>query len=182
MVMKMTMNISKLKGILEAVLFASACPVALEELVTITNEEEQFVLQAIMQMQKEYESEGRGIALLRLESAYQLCTKSSYFEYVIKLIEPRRVQPLSNAALETLSVVAYNQPVTRSTIEFVRGVNSDGALGRLIERGLVEECGKLDTPGKPLIYKTTDEFLRCFGLCSIEELPVIDHVPLTNSQ
>ena len=85
---------------------------------------------------------------------------------------------LSNAALETLSIVVYNQPVTRSTIEFIRGVNSDAALARLVERGLVEECGRLDSPGKPLLYRTTYEFLKTFGLSSIEELPDIENVPL----
>ena len=112
----------------------------------------------------------------QIEDGYQLCSKPAYFDYIRKVIAPRQKQQLSQAAYETLSIVAYNQPVTRAKIEDLRGVNSDSAIARLLERNLIAEAGRLDAPGRPILYKTTEEFLRCFGLSSISELPEISLV------
>ena len=116
----------------------------------------------------------RGIHIIRLEDSYQLCTKSEYYDYIHLLKEKTRRAALTNAGLEVLSVVAYNQPVTRSSIEFIRGVNSDGPLNNLVAAGLVREMGRLDAPGRPILFGTTDEFLRSFNLSSLTELPNID--------
>lgn len=116
----------------------------------------------------------RGIHLIRLEDSYQLCTKREYYDYIHQLKEKARRAALTNAGLEVLSVVAYNQPVTRSSIEFIRGVNSDGPLNNLVAAGLVREMGRLDAPGRPILFGTTDDFLRSFNLSSLSELPDID--------
>ncbi|MDP4119161.1 MAG: SMC-Scp complex subunit ScpB [Bacillota bacterium] len=170
------MDLKKTEGIIEAVLFASGDSVTVKELNRILEiDNAQTVADA---MAEKWEKEKRGIRIKRVEDRYYICSGSDYFEYITKLVEPRKQNGLSNAALETLSIVAYNQPVTRSTIEFIRGVNSDGALNRLIERGLVEECGRMETPGKPLIYRTTDVFLRTFGLSALSDMPNIHNIPL----
>lgn len=173
---------TKEKGIIEAILFSAAEPVLALDISLALNIDEETVKEILAKMQEEYEREDSGITLLKLESSYQLCSKGAYFEYIAKLFEPKRKQELSLASLETLAVIAYNQPVTRSSIEFIRGVNSDGAVSKLVERGLIEECGRLQRPGKPLLYKTTDAFLRSFGLSSLDELPNIDHIPLSTVQ
>ena len=116
----------------------------------------------------------RGIHLIRLEDSYQLCTKREYYDYIHQLKEKARRSALTNAGLEVLSVVAYNQPVTRSSIEFIRGVNSDGPLNNLVAAGLVREVGRLEAPGRPILFGTTDEFLRSFNLSSLTELPDVD--------
>ena len=127
------------------------------------------------EMAEEYNSSPeRGIQLTRLEDSWQLCTKSDYYDYIHKLKEKSRRAALTNAGLEVLSVVAYNQPVTRSAIEFIRGVNSDGPLNNLVASGLVKEMGRLDAPGRPILFGTTEEFLRCFNLSSLAELPEVD--------
>ena len=169
----MILNLKEAQAVIEAVLFAAGDAVEAKELSEITSIDKATVTLLIERMNDEMNNRAGGLQIIRIEEAFQLCTRSELFPYVSKLIEPKRLQGLSNAALEALSIVAYNQPVTRSSIEFIRGVNSDGALSRLIERGLVEECGRLHTPGKPLLFRTTQEFLRCFGLKSIDELPDI---------
>ena len=170
------MDLKLAEGVIEAVLFASGDPVTTEELVNITGLENAGDIAAAMS--KKWAKEKRGLAIKQVEDKFYICTNNEYYDYIIKLVEPRQKNNLSNAALETLSIVVYNQPVTRSTIEFIRGVNSDAALSRLVERGLVEECGRLETPGKPLIYRTTDVFLRTFGLSSIADMPNIHTIPL----
>ena len=177
----MRMTLQELQGTIEALLFASGSPVSLEELTRIIQADEETIQIMIERMQEDMQERKSGLQIIQVGRAYQMCTREEQFEAVSKLVEPRRQQSLSNAALETLSIVAYNQPVTRSNIEFIRGVNSDGALSRLLEKGLVTDCGRLDTPGKPLLYKTTDEFLRCFGLKTLEDLPDIQNVPLQTS-
>lgn len=170
------MTVSEYAAAVEALLFAAGEPVAGGEIVNILEIDEDSL--ALIMDKLERDLEPRGIMLVRAGGEYQLSTRPQYYEQIVKLVEPRQRAALSNAALETLSIVAYNQPVTRSSIEFIRGVNSDGAVNRLVERGLIEECGRLDTPGKPLLYKTTTNFLKTFGLTEIEEMPNIENVPL----
>lgn len=162
------------KAILEGILFAIGNSVPIKRLSEVMEMTEKQVTELLESMAEEYESDERGIRLIRLEDSYQLCTKREYYDYIHLLKEKNRRSALTNAGLEVLSVVAYNQPVTRGTIEFIRGVNSDGPLNNLIASGLVEEVGRLDAPGRPILFGTTEEFLRCFNLSSISELPQIE--------
>lgn len=172
------MNLTGLAATIEALLFAAGKPLEVSEIVEITEQSEINVLEAIKHLKDRLEAEENGICLIKLEDAYQLTTKPQYYDYMVKMMAPAQKSMLSGAALETLSIVAYNQPVTRSSVEFIRGVNSDSAINRLIERGLIEECGRLDTPGKPLLYRTTPEFLKSFGITSLDELPDISNIPI----
>lgn len=167
-----------LAAIIEALLFAAGKPLEVSEIVEITEQSEINILEAIKYLKTRLEDEESGICLIKLENAYQLTTKPEHYDYMVKMMAPAQKSMLSGAALETLSIVAYNQPVTRSSVEFIRGVNSDSAINRLIERGLIEECGRLDTPGKPLLYRTTPEFLKSFGITSLDELPDISNIPI----
>jgi len=165
----------KPKAILEGILFATGEAIPVKRLSEVMNMTEKKIDSLLASMAEEYlASEERGIHLIRLEDSWQLCTKRDYYDYIHKLKEKSRRAALTNAGLEVLSVVAYNQPVTRSSIEFIRGVNSDGALNNLVSAGLVKELGRLDAPGRPILFGTTEEFLRCFNLSSLSELPDID--------
>lgn len=157
--------------LLESILFAAGDSVPIEQLSEIMEIPPEAVAETADKLNDEYSQRGRGLRVLLLEDSYQLCTAETYYPYIQKLKEPKRRQNLSPAALETLAVVAYHQPVTRSSIEFIRGVNSDGPVNKLIERGLIEENGRLDAPGRPILYVTTQEFLRSFGLSSLSGLP-----------
>lgn len=149
--------------------------VPVKRLSEVMNMKESEVETLLEEMTVEYNnSTERGIYLIRLEDSYQLCTKREYYDYIHQLKEKERRAALTNAGLEVLSVVAYNQPVTRSSIEFIRGVNSDGPLNNLVAAGLVREMGRLDAPGRPILFGTTDDFLRSFNLSSLSELPDID--------
>ncbi len=165
------MEIREIQSILEAVLFAAGDAVELEKLADIVDVDKRSLREILKKMADEYTYERRGLQLIRLENSYQMCTRGEYHDYVSALAEPRRKQSLSNAAIEVLSIIAYKQPVTRSAIEHIRGVNCDYVVNRLIERNLIEEVGRLDAPGKPILFGTTREFLRCFGIASLSELP-----------
>ena len=156
---------------LEAVLFACGGPVEserLRELLSLSAEE---LTEAADKLRETLEAGERGIQLIRVETAYQLCTKPFVAETVKKALELRKSPPLSKAALEVLAIVAYNQPVTRSFIEMVRGVDSSSIVSSLCDKGLIAERGVLDAPGRPTLFGTTDAFLRCFGLDSLQDLP-----------
>lgn len=163
---------------LEAVLFAGGEPVSIERLTQIfdiTKVEVGLVVDALSARLSEKDS---SFQLCRLGDSVQLCTKTDYAEYVQKLLEIKRTAPISKAALEALSIVAYKQPVTKTYIEQVRGVDCSGIISTLIQRELIEECGRLDAPGRPILYQTTPHFLRCFGLESLDELPGENSVQL----
>ncbi len=161
-----------LEAKIEGILFAMGEAVPIDRLCEALGEPKDVLEAAIGTLMGAYEKNpARGIELIRLEDSYQLRTKPALYEYIRVLSEKRSRNALSNAALEVLSIVAYHQPVTRSSIEFIRGVNSDGSLARLVEMGLVDEVGRLDAPGRPVLFGTTEEFLRCFGLSSVSELP-----------
>ena len=165
----------KPKAILEGILFATGEAVPVKRLSEVMDMTESKIDDLMSEMAEEYNSSPeRGIQLTRLEDSWQLCTKREYYDYIHKLKEKSRRVALTNAGLEVLSVVAYNQPVTRSAIEFIRGVNSDGPLNNLVASGLVKEVGRLDAPGRPILFGTTEEFLRCFNLSSLTELPDVD--------
>ena len=157
---------------LEAILFACGSPVPFERLCEILCVDADGLRTAAAVLSDKYSDDRKsGITLITIENSYQLCTKAYVADYVKKALEMRKTPPLSKAALEVLAIVAYNQPVTRSFIEMVRGVDSSAIVASLCEKGLIAERGTLDAPGRPTIFGTTDAFLRCFGLESISELP-----------
>ncbi len=167
------MNInSETPAALEAILFACGSPVEFDRLCEILGISAEGLREAAAILKNKYSDDREsGIQLITVENAYQLCTKAYVAEYVKKALEMRKAPPLSKAALEVLAIIAYNQPVTRSFIEMVRGVDSASIVASLVDKGLVAERGTLDAPGRPLLFGTTDAFLRCFGLESIDDLP-----------
>lgn len=165
------MEIDKLKAIIEAMLFACGRPVETREIMANLELSEEDVELVIQSMKIDFENQNRGLEIIKVDNAYQLCTKREYYEYVYPLLDNRAKPTLSNAAMETLSIIAYNPQITRAEIESIRGVNSDGTIYKLLEYNLIEEAGRLDLPGRPTTYKTTDEFLKMFGITSLEELP-----------
>ena len=157
---------------LAAILFACGGPVAFDRLCDILGVNAEGLREAAAILKNKYADDREsGIQLITVESAYQLCTKAYVAEYVKKALELRKAPPLSKASLEVLAIIAYNQPVTRSFIEMVRGVDSSAIVASLVDKGLVAERGTLDAPGRPILFGTTDAFLRCFGLESIDDLP-----------
>ncbi len=167
-----------LKAAIEAVLFAIGGAVEEGRLLAAIGTEEEPVNtkdfnKAVDELEKEYEDEDRGIRLLRLENKYQLCTKNEYFDILGRIVNMPKKHNLTDVLLETLAIVAYKQPVTRAEIEKIRGVSSVHAVNRLIEYSLICEVGRLDAPGHPILLGTTDDFLRCFGIASMDELPDI---------
>lgn len=168
------MEIRDIQAVIEAVLFAAGDAVELEKLADIVDVDKRSLREILKKMMDEYNFERRGVHIIRLEDSYQMCTRGEFHDYIAMLAEPRRKQNLSAAAMEVLAIVAYKQPVTRNTIEHIRGVNCDYIVNRLIERNLIEEVGRLDAPGRPILFGTTQEFLRCFGVAGMEELPDFD--------
>ena len=168
------MDIKEIESIVEGLLFASGDPVSLERLSEILEVDRKTMRLILSNMAASFQNSKRGILLRELNGCYQLCTRPEHFAYISRLVEPRQKQALSQAAFETLSIVAYNQPVTRARIEMIRGVNSDSAISRLVERNLIREAGRLDSPGKPVLYETTEEFLRSFGFRSVKDLPILE--------
>jgi len=158
---------------IEAILFATGNSVKIERLSDVLGLSEEEVHAAIAVLKERYEGADRGICLTELEDAVQLGTKGEYYEYLIKLAKSPKRMTLSDTVIETLSIIAYKQPVTRAEIERIRGVSCDHAINRLLEYELVEEVGRLDAPGKPLLFGTTEQFLRSFGVRSIQDLPVM---------
>lgn len=165
------MSNDELMPMLEAVLFAMGEPIEIERLCVALELDEIVVRDLLDKLQNKYEDESRGICLLRLENKYQLCTKKQYADKIRAVIEVKKNAPLSQAAFEVLAIIAYNQPVTKAYIESVRGVDCSAVISNLCGKSLVEEKGRLDLPGRPLIYGTTPEFLRCFCISSLDELP-----------
>lgn len=165
------MKIVNIKSAIEAILFAAGEPVPAARISLILSVSEEEVFAAAKQLSDEYSFDQRGVRLLRLENKLQLCSAPEYASVITKTLEQRKPPMLSQPALETLAVVAYFQPVTRAYIDQVRGVDSAYTVGVLLDRGLIERCGKLDVPGRPSLLRTTDVFLRTMGVCSLEELP-----------
>lgn len=165
------MNNKELIRAVEAVLFASGEPMSIERLAQTFEITPEKIVKTVESLAEEYANNGSSIVIVRLENTYQMATDEKYAEYIKKAFDIRRRTPLSSAALEVLAVVAYNQPVTKSFIEQVRGVDCSGVVSTLVEKGLIEEQGRLELPGKPLLYGTTKNFLRCFGISDLSELP-----------
>ena len=165
------MELKEAESIIEGVLFAAGNPVHVEKLSDILDIDIKSTRALVTSLADKYDREKRGIQIIRLEDSYQMCTRRIYQDYIAHLAEPRRSQSLSNAAMEVLSIVAYKQPVTRGVIEQIRGVSCDSLVNKLLEKNFIEEVGRLDTPGRPMLFGTTEEFLRCFGIESVAELP-----------
>ncbi|MBO5936568.1 MAG: SMC-Scp complex subunit ScpB [Clostridia bacterium] len=165
------MNNSELIPMLEAVLFAMGEPIEIERLCVALELDEIVVSDALAKLQEKYEDDTCGICLLKLDNKYQICTKQKFADSIRSVIEVKKNAPLSQAAFEVLAIIAYNQPVTKAFVEQIRGVDCSGVISSLCQKSLIEERGRLDLPGRPLIYGTTAEFLRCFCISSLDELP-----------
>lgn len=170
------METVNIKSAIEAILFAAGEPVPAVRISLILGVDEADVFAAAKELSDEYSFEQRGIRLLRLENKLQLCSSPEYAAVITKTLEQRKPPMLSQPALETLAVVAYFQPVTRAYIDQVRGVDSSYTVGVLLDRGLIERCGKLDVPGRPSLLRTTDVFLRTMGVSSLDELPELPDI------
>jgi segregation and condensation protein B len=165
---------SSLKSVIEALLFASGDPLSLQDLVNHTEEKSKLIEIIIEEMMEEYEDSSRGIKIICIKGSYQLVTKSQNADYIQKLLKKNKRQSLSQASIESLAIVAYKQPITRIDIDEIRGVKSESAIQRLIERDLIKELGRLEVPGRPILYGTTEEFLKQFELKDLQELPSLD--------
>ena len=167
------MNIKKTEAAIEAILFTMGESVEAEKIAAAIDHDVDTTVKIIHNMMDKYEAEDRGIKIIELDKSFQLCTKQEFYDNLIKVCSQPRKYTLSDAALETLSILAYKQPITKLEIEKIRRVNSDRAVNKLIELELAKEVGRLDAPGRPMLFGTTEEFLRTFGVQSIDELPVI---------
>lgn len=160
-----------IESALEAVLFSVGEAVEAARLAEALEIDEEALKNAALGLKKSLEENNRGIRLVEIGDCYQLSSAGEYFEYIQKTVQIKKQMGLSSAALETLSIIAYNQPVTKGTIEFIRGVDCTYSVAKLTERGFIEEVGRAEAPGRPILYATTLEFLRCFGLKNLSELP-----------
>ena len=165
---------TEIKYAIEGILFAAGEPVKEAKLAVVLDTDINTVRNAVADLKAEYDLKKRGFNIIDINDGYQICSRPEYYVYIQEILGEQRNQPLSNAVMEALAIIAYKQPITKGMIEKIRGVNSDSCVNRLYERGLIDECGRLEAPGRPVLYKTTDTFLRCFGLSSPKELPDID--------
>lgn len=164
------------EAVVEAVLFAMGRSVEVAQLAAALQVDRDQAREAALRLALRYEKEKRGLQIIELEDAFQMCTRPEYYENLIRVASTPKRQVLTEVVLETLSIIAYRQPVTKLEIEKIRGVKSDHAVNRLVEYNLVQEVGRLDAPGRPALFATTEEFLRRFGIGSREELPDMDPV------
>ena len=169
----MDLELEKIEAAVEAVLFAMGDAVSVDKLAAAIGHDTETTRKLVHQMMDRYNSREGGLEIIELEDSFQLCTRKEYYDTLIKVAKQPKKYVLTDVQLEVLSIVAYKQPVTRQEVEKIRGVNSDHALNRLVEYGLIGEAGRLDAPGKPILFGTTEEFLRNFGVRSTEELPSI---------
>lgn len=173
-----TMEREKQEAIIEAVLFTMGETVSVNRLAELIEETQTVTKKIVYDMQGRMEAANRGIAIAEFENSFQMCTKSEMYEYLIKIAKSPRKYVLTDTVMETLSIIAYKQPVTKLDIEKIRGVNCDHAVNRLVEFNLVKELGRMDAPGRPLLFGTTEQFLRSFGVKSLDELPELNQVQI----
>lgn len=176
------MEIEKTKAIIEAILFACGREVKVNELMSALELSGEDVLNIVECLKADYEMNNRGIEIIRVNDGFQLTTKKEYYEYIYPIFDKRSKPNLTNAAMETLSIVAYNPKITRPEIEAIRGVNSDGTMYKLLEYNLIEAVGKADAPGRPTMYEVTPDFYRMFGFSNMEELPELPRYKLDENQ
>ena len=165
---------SEIKYAVEGILFAAGEPVKASKLAVVLDCDIETIHRAVNELKTEYNENHRGFNIIDIMDGYQICSRPEYYTYIQEILGEQRNQPLSNAAMEALAIIAYKQPITRGQIERIRGVNSDGCVNRLYERGLIDEAGRLDAPGKPILYATTPLFLRCFGISTLKDLPELN--------
>ena len=165
---------NKIKSAIEAMLFVAGEPLNIKDSYTNLERDRKTVQERLNELADDFKSESRGIKLINIDDSYQFVTKPENSEFIQKLLKKNKRQSLSQASIESLAIVAYKQPITRVDIDEIRGVKSESALQRLLERDLIKDVGRLEVPGRPILYGTTDEFLRQFGLQSLKELPSLD--------
>lgn len=165
------MYLDEKESIIEAMLFAAGTVVKIEDIAEVLNTDNSSVKKMIKEINEVFEKENRPLTIREIDKGFQMCTKPKYHQYIKKLQEKKPKKALSQSAMETLAIIAYKQPITRIEIEKIRGVNSDYAVSTLAEFGLIEDIGRADLPGRPLLYSTTEEFLRSFGYRSLKDLP-----------
>ena len=168
------MDLTKLQAVIEAVLFTLGKQVEIKKLAEVAGVSEEEILTAAEKLEERYGRDDSGVMLIRINNALQLCTKTEFYDYLIKVARAKKQYSLSDSALETLSIIAYKQPVTRLQIEHIRGVSCAHSIDKLLEYDLVQELGRLNAPGRPLLFGTTDEFLRSFGVKSLSDLPELN--------
>ena len=176
------MEIEKIKQIIESIMFAVGRDISVNELASVLELAPENIEEIIESMRIEFDEAGRGIQIIKVNNGYQLCSRKENYKYIYQIIDKRNKPNLSQAALETLAIIAYNPKITRAEIESIRGVNSDGTIYKLLEHNLIEDVGRLDAPGRPTTYATTKEFLRMFGYSSLEELPELPRYKLDENQ
>lgn len=172
------MDKTKAEAVIEAILFTMGESVEISKLADVIEEDVKTTKGILQDMAQRYEQEDRGIALTQFDNAVQLCTKPDMYEYLIKIAKAPRKMVITDTVLETLSIIAYKQPITRMEIERIRGVSCDHAVNKLLEYDLITELGRLDAPGRPLLFGTTEQFLRSFGVKSLEDLPELNPVQM----
>ena len=176
------MDLEKAEAIIEAMLFSTGSIVTVKDIMNAIELGSEDIEKIMQKMKTKYDSKGSGIDLIKVEDGYELCTKKEYYEYIYPLFDNRTKPAISNAALETLSIIAYNPKITRSEIEAIRGVNSDGTIYKLLEYDLIQDAGKLDAPGRPTCYKVTKNFLKMFGISDLDELPELPRYKLDENE
>lgn len=176
------MELNYMSGAVESILFASGEPIEKRKLAEVLEIETERLDMIVDELRESYRTENRGFDILTLDNSYQMCSSKYYGEVTKKALDHRRNTPLSNAALEILSIVAYNQPVTKAYVEQIRGVDCFYGINALVEKGLIEEKGRLDAPGRPWLYGTTADFLRCFSLQSLDQLPELPRLELPGDE
>lgn len=176
------MDFETKQAIIEAMMFSTGGIVTVQDIMKALEIGSSEIETVMLKLREKYEKPNSGIELLKIDDGYQLCTKKEYYEYIYPLIDKRAKPNISNSALETLSIIAYNPKITRAEIEAIRGVSSDGTIYKLLEYNLIEEAGRLDAPGRPNTYKTTKEFLKMFGISSLEELPELPRYKLDENE
>ena len=172
------MKIKETEAAIEAILFAMGDSVELSQIAKAIGVDESTTEKMLHHMMDRYLEENRGIQIIELEHSFQMCTKKKYYEYLVNIALHPQKPVLTDVMLETLSIIAYKQPVTKAEIEKIRGVKCDHAINKLVEYSLIRELGRLDAPGRPILFGTTEEFLRCFGVQDLDELPVPDPVQM----
>lgn len=168
------MNIKQLEAVVEAILFTMGESVEVERLAAALEHDEETVRKIIRSMMTRYDEEDRGVHIIELDGAFQMCTKPELYDYLVKIAHTPKKHVLTDVLLETLSIIAYKQPITRLEIEKIRGVSCSHAVNKLVEYGLICEAGRLDAPGRPITFATTEEFLRYFGSESLDDLPILN--------
>ena len=176
------MDYKKQQGIIESILFAAGREVELKEIMSATELGHDEIISIIEIMKNEYSNENRGIEIIKVSDAYQLCAKKENYEYIYPIFDKRSKPNLSPAALEVVSIIAYNPKITRAEIEAIRGVGSDGSIYKLLEYELIQEAGRKDAPGRPTMYETSPKFLKMFGLTNLDELPELPRYKLDENQ